>query len=646
MKSMSSVDIRFCLKELQILIDGKINKIYHKGNEIRIKIYAGERYDLFIEAGIRIHLTRFAREIKLPSSFAMLLRKHLEGGRIREIKQHDFDRIVVITVERGGLTNHLIVELFAKGNIVLVNSEMNIIMALKRLRRGSTYPFPEIRINPENILEDFSSIIEDNDIVKVLAINGGLGGLYSEEICLRSGIDKNKNAKDLSNDEVQRIISSIKDTFYPVYNIDEWVVEPHIVLDNEEYIDVLPFSLEYYSDYGKKYFNTFNEALDEFYSRQVTISDKKENVELLKLEKRLEKQIEAKKVFEEESEKFKVMGDSLYENYKIVEEIMEAFRNARKNMSWDEIKSTIRERKEDIKNQGAETGLINYVEAVNPAKNSITIKIGNYIYILDLGKSIPQIADEYYEKSKKIKGKLEGLLPEIERTKERIKNVDRAVKTYSSSMRLVRKREWFEKFRWFFTSEGHLVIGGRNSQMNSEIVSKYLESNDLFFHTQSPGAPATVMKEGQNAGEASIEEAAQFSASYSALWKEGRYSGEVYFVKPDQVKKAAKAGEYLPKGSFFIEGKRNYLSVEVSCAIGIDIENLRVLGGPKSAVEKLCDFFLEIEIGEVVPNKLAIEIASELYEMAGEDEKHIVKGIATPDEIMKFLPPGTSRIKI
>jgi len=645
MKSMSSVDIRFCLKELQNLIDGKINKIYHKRDEIRIKIYAGERYDLLIEAGVRVHLTRFAREIKLPSSFAMLLRKYLEGGRIRKIEQHDFDRIIVITVERGGSTNHLIVELFAKGNIVLVNSEMKIIMALKRLRSGQTYLFPEMRVNPENILDNFSSIIEDNEIVKILAINGGLGGLYSEEICLRSGIDKNKNAKELSNDEIQRIISSIKDTFYPVYNINEWVVEPHIVLDREEYVDVLPFPLEFYSNYDKKYFNSFNEALDEFYSRYVTISDKKENVELKKLEKRLEKQIEAKKVFEEESEKFRVMGDSLYENYKVVDEIMEAFRAARKNMSWDEIRNEIRERKEKEKEQKNEMGLINYVEAVNPAKNSITIKIGEYNYTLDLGKSIPQIADEYYEKSKKIKSKLEGLIPEIERTKEAIKNVDTAVKTYSSSMRIVRKREWYERFRWFITSEGFLVIGGRNAQMNSEIVSKYLERNDLFFHTQSPGAPVTVMKNGQNAGETSVNESAQFAASYSALWKESRYSGEVYYVKPEQVKKAAKAGEYLPKGSFFIEGKRNYLNVELSCAIGVEIEKLRVLGGPKSAVKNLCDYFLQIEIGDLSPNKLAIEIASELYEMAVQDEKHLIKGIATPDEIMKFLPPGKSRIR-
>jgi hypothetical protein len=172
-----------------------------------------------------------------------------------------------------------------------------------------------------------------------------------------------------------------------------------------------------------------------------------------------------------------------------------------------------------------------------------------------------------------------------------------------------------------------------------------MESRDLFFHTQTPGAPVTIIKNGQDAGEKSLVETAQFAATYSALWKEGKYSGEVYYVRPEQVKKAAKHGEYLPKGSFYIEGKRNYIDVALSCAIGIEIEKLRVLGGPLSAIKKYCDYFVEIEIGSKSHNEIAAEITSKLVEMAGDEEKHIIKGIASPDEIMKFLPPGKSRIK-
>ena len=222
---------------------------------------------------------------------------------------------------------------------------------------------------------------------------------------------------------------------------------------------------------------------------------------------------------------------------------------------------------------------------------------------------------------------------------------DRLQKKFVYSLRVRRKREWYEQYRWFITSDGYLVIGGRNAEMNEEIVSKHLESKDLFFHTQTPGAPATILKMGQSAPENSIREAAVFAASYSSLWKEGKYSGEVYYVKAEQVSKAAKPREYLPKGSFYITGKRSYLTVELNCAIGVDLSKLRVIGGPKTAVEKYADYFVELEIGGKDPNELSIEIADKLAELA-RDEKHIVRTIATPDEIMKFLPPGKSRIKV
>ena len=630
-KTMSAVDIWSCVKELQELVDGRINKIYHSGNEIRIKIHAERRFDLLIEAGKRIHLTRFARETKIPSSFAMLLRKHLEGGRIKKIEQYDFDRIVVIEVQRGDETKFLIAELFLKGNIILADSEMNIIMALKKLRPGLRYQFPEERVNPENILDRLQEILENEEVVKVLATKGGLGGLFAEEICIKSGINKKKNANELGGEEIDKIKESIRSTYSPLFS---GKLKPHIVVSDNKYVDVLPFELEYYSDFDKKYFPTLNDALDEFYSKEITTE--KKDVSIQKLKKRLEKQLEAKENFEKELKLMKETGDTIYENYQTIEEIMNAFKSARKSMSWDEISKEIAEKKK-------ESGLISLVKSLNPAENTVTISINGKKIVLNLDKSIPQIADEYYEKAKKIKRKLEGLIPAIEETKKAIES-EGSIKRYSSSMRIVRKREWFERFRWFITSEGFLVIGGRNASMNSEIVSKYMESNDLFFHTQSPGAPVTVIKRGQEAGEKSIIEAAQFAATYSSLWKESKYSGEVYYVKPEQVKKAAKAGEYLAKGGFYIEGKRNYLSVGLSCAVGVEIENLRVLGGPLSAV-KNCDYYVEIEIGDRSHNEIAIEIAAKLTEMAKEEEKHIVKSIATPDEIMKFLPPGKSRIK-
>jgi len=628
---MSAVDIKACVEELKELIGGKVEKVYHyPPNEIRIKIYARGRRDLIIEAGKRIHLTIFPKESpKMPSPFAMLLRKHLENAKIIRINQHDFDRVVIIEFERFDGKRKLIAELFAKGNIVLTDEELRVIMDLKHsFKSGEHYTFPEKRITPFELTFDRLKELcsDDKEIVKLLAVKCGLGGLFAEEICLRAGIDKNKKGVNLSDEELERIFKAIEDLFKVVAEGD---FKPHIVLKNGNYVDVLPVELMLYSDYEKRYFDSFNRALDEFYSKAIAEEKIEESEELKKLKKRLEIQLESKRKLEEEVEKYRSLGDFIYEKYAVIEKMLNAFKQAKERFDFEEFKKRAKSLK--------------FVKEVG--KDYVVVEIEGKTLRLDLNKDIHGIADEYYSKDKKAKEKLQGLLIAIEKTKKEIEEAEKREEyKYTPSIRIARKREWFERFRWFITSDGFLAIGGRNAQMNEEIVSKYLESKDLFFHTQTPGAPAVVLKKGQEAPERSLIETAQFSAIYSSLWKQGMHSGEVYYVLPEQVKKSAKAGEYLPKGSFYIVGKRNYVTVELKCGIGVDLSNLRVFGGPISAVEKFCDYYVEIEIGDKEVNELSVEIAKKLVEVAKQDERHVVKAIATPDEIAKFLPPGKSRI--
>src|SRR3989337_2329474 len=90
---------------------------------------------------------------KFPQSFPMLLRKHLTGGRITEIAQYDFDRIIEMHVQRGEDKTLLLVELFSKGNIILLDAEKRIILPLKsisfrdrRVIRGEVYELPQAQL--------------------------------------------------------------------------------------------------------------------------------------------------------------------------------------------------------------------------------------------------------------------------------------------------------------------------------------------------------------------------------------------------------------------------------------------------------------------------------------------------------------------
>jgi len=622
-KQLSSFDIKACVEELKELEGGKVEKVYHHPpDEIRIRIYAGKKVDLVIEAGRRIHLTKFPKQApRIPSAFAMLLRKHLEGARLKKIEQHDFDRVVVIEFERSGEIKKLVAELFSKGNILLLNNENRVVMPLKHtVKVGEVYSFPERKEKKD----------DGREVVRVLAMSG-LGGLYAEEVCLRVGIDKKKKYPELNEEERKKIDEEI-------VRLMNFSPRPQIIIENGDYIDVVPMDLLYYSKYEKKYFESFNEALDDYFSKKLAEIDEIESMkseELEKLRKRLQIQEESLKRFEEEAERYRRIGDAIYENYSMVEKIIEAFRLAREKKSWDEIKEIV-SRDERLKK---------VVRDVRPEKNTIVVRMGDFDVELEIKKNIHENADSYYERAKKAREKADGVKRAIEATLREMERVEEKLeRKLVTSIKVRRKREWYENYRWFFTSEGFLVIGGRTAEMNEEIVSKHLESRDLFFHTQTPGAPAVILKDGQEAGEISIREAAEFAATYSALWKEEKHAGEVYYVLPEQVSKTAKPGEYLPKGSFYITGKRNYLTVELNCAIGVDLESLRVIGGPVTAVKNQADYYVELEIGGKEHNELGVEIARKLLEMAGE-EKHIVRAVATPDEIMKFLPPGRARIK-
>ena len=135
-------------------------------------------------------------------------------------------------------------------------------------------------------------------------------------------------------------------------------------------------------------------------------------------------------------------------------------------------------------------------------------------------------------------------------------------------LRKKRKREWYEAFRWMFTSGGRLVLGGKDAKTNEILVRRYLQPNDLFFHADVIGAPSVILKDGINASEEEKEEAATFAASYSRAWKMGLYKVPVFYVEASQVSLSPPSGEYRPKGGIIIKGKREWLEPELRLFLG------------------------------------------------------------------------------
>ncbi len=247
-----------------------------------------------------------------------------------------------------------------------------------------------------------------------------------------------------------------------------------------------------------------------------------------------------------------------------------------------------------------------------------------------LRKSLQENAAILFEKSKQAKRKAQGAKKAIEKLRARLEELEAKQVIPKLKFRVVKEREWYEKFRWFFTSEGLLCIGGRDASTNEIVVKRHAEPNDLVFHTFAPGSPFFVLKCQNRPSETSLEEAAIATASFSKAWKLGIASLEVFWVKPEQLTKQAPPGEYVPKGAFLIRGRKNTKKVQVNLAVGV-LPDGKVMCGPPSAVRSRCTKFVLIKPGRTKPSDAAKQIQK-------------ILGIEI-DEIIRVLPSGGCEVK-
>jgi predicted ribosome quality control (RQC) complex YloA/Tae2 family protein len=197
------------------------------------------------------------------------------------------------------------------------------------------YNFLDLKINDLKAL--FKKTKKDS-LVKCLAVDLGLGGVYSEEICLLSGIDKNEKPGKLKEKEINKILSIIK-------KIISKKINAVIVYKDKEAVDVLPFPLGFYKNFEIKKFKSFNEALDYYFTKEFKEERKEKSAyekKLEKLERIIEEQklmIEGMKKGEKENRK---KAELIYNNYQLIKEILDEIKKASKKYSWGEIKEKLK----------------------------------------------------------------------------------------------------------------------------------------------------------------------------------------------------------------------------------------------------------------------------------------------------------------
>ncbi len=254
---------------------------------------------------------------------------------------------------------------------------------------------------------------------------------------------------------------------------------------------------------------------------------------------------------------------------------------------------------------------------------------------LDIKKTPEQNAGIYFDRAKKAKKKLEGAKTALAESRKKLEKLlakqAQDVEEKQQKKVLQLQKKWYEKFRWFISSEGFLVIGGRDATSNEIVVKKHTDQTDIIFHTQMAGSPFFVIKtEGKKPGKETLEETAIATASFSRAWKSGLSIMEVFYVNPDQVSKTTKSGEYMNKGSFMIDGKTNEITAQLMLEIGLTDDG-KVMCAAKSAVQKNCKKHLTIIQGKEKTSDTAKKIRNKI---GGE-----------LDDIIASLPSGGCKIK-
>ena len=223
-REFSNFDVFAIVKELDlILTNGSILNVYEVEDLLilKIKTRSGKK-NLIIKKDSRINLTEYDYPIpNYPSQYISSLRKYLKNRLISKISQYQFDRIIIIELSNENTPWKFVIELFNKGNFLLLD-ENNIVKIAKKYRKfkdrsvlpNREYLFPKsygkdfLTINKNEFKELFSN--SDVELVRDLSRNIHISGLYSEEICFRANINKKNLGKNLSDDEFNKLFDSFK----------------------------------------------------------------------------------------------------------------------------------------------------------------------------------------------------------------------------------------------------------------------------------------------------------------------------------------------------------------------------------------------------------------------------------------------------
>ena len=628
--TLAGIELRYLVDKISDQVQGYyISNIYGiTKDSILFKLHHTEKSDLFMMISTSgVWLTAVKIDQMEPNRLLKRLRSDLLRLKLKKIEQIGAERIAYFTFEGFGKEFVLIGEFFGDGNILLCNKEKKILalqhsidVRHRKLSVGLEYlQPPSSDLDIFNIRESYFDELKTTDLVaaKWFGRTLGLPKKYVEAVFEIAQIDGKKIGKLLTDKEIRKIIETVKKI------VSDVITGNHdaVIVRNEK-TEVLPVKL------GKlegnvTSVNSFIEGLDAVFTENIiekgkSVQSSSSDKKIKELQTQISEQEKAIETVKERSKNITTVANSLFEM--VSKGILS-------------IEDTI-----------AQEILATYNAKLVNEKGISLIVIQDEKIKINTQSSLQSIASVLFDEAKKQSAAISSIRTIKEKTEKKLEKFQN--KTASEKdlfvVTEIRKKNWYERYRWFFTTDGYLTVGGRDAASNSAVIRKHLDKNDKIFHGDIFGSPFFILKDAEHAPNTSMNEIAHATICFSRAWREGMYGVSAYWVHPEQIKKSAPSGEFLPKGSFTIEGQRNFIKSEtLRLAVGIikQDDDYVLTCGPPESIKKYSTLYTIIE-----PHGLEmVETAKKIRIEFSKLEEQIAKNIPI-DDYVRVLPAGKSQI--
>ncbi len=549
-----------CLKEEldRKILDGRILKVAQpEKDELILTIKKeGSQYRLLISVNPSLPLMYLtdknsASPLKAPA-FCMLLRKHLQNGRIVSIEQPSLERILHFHIEHynemGDLcTSILTVELMGKHSNIIFRDDTKILDSIKHVSAfmssvrevlpGREYfiPFEGEKADPLSVsAQEFVSALKAVPSAKPVSTAlyssfTGISPILAEEMVYQAGIDSARPIQSLNDNEYQDLWTAFSEC---VRKIRDKEFAPNIVYEDAVPSFYGPFHFKLYQGQKTEDYESISALLLDYYAKKKTVTDMRQKTADLR----------------------QIVQTLLNKNYK------------KYDLQIKQLKDT--EKRDKYQLYGELITAFGY--SVSPGSTKMTAEnyhTGEEVTI-PLDPTITPIENgkKYFEKYAKLKRTAEALEEIIVQTKAEIDHLE----SISASLDTVQdeadaaelKKEMIDsgyiKYKGkydpkkasgkaiksaplhFISSDGYDIYVGKNNYQNEYITFKLADGGDWWFHAKKlPGSHVIVKSKGEELPDKTFEEAASLAAHFSKA--EGAPKVEIDYVQRKHLKKPAGA---------------------------------------------------------------------------------------------------------